>query len=301
MKSKTGLTRLFCLLVLMLSSCELPSQDVETIAGGGAFSAQIVSPADGAHFGRGVELDVTSLVSSPGVVSGVTLLANDQLIREDLFTNPSFHSGSVRQPWTPPGPGTYALQVVLKDAKGEVHSNTITIIVDDIVVAKPNTDTPTPIPDAPDEEKDPYTDTPTITPTGTITPTPTEEKLTATANLNVNCRRGPGKPYEHVWDFLSGVTAPIVGRAADNQYVVVQSQYGQCWVGVNNVSINGNLNSALIFTPPPLPVTDTPEPTYTPEPVYTACNDYPDLATCNADPAGIGGCSWDTGTNTCKP
>ncbi len=214
-------------------------------------------------------------------------------------TNPSFHSGTVFQPWTPPGPGTYTVQVLLKDQKGEVLSNQITIIVDDIAAADPATDTPPPAKMCRTNQRTTPTIEPSITPTGTITPTPTEDKLMATANRNVNCRRGPGLPYEHVWDFLSGLTVPVVGRSADNQYVVVQSQYGQCWVGVNNVALNGDITRALIFTPPPLPVTDTP--TFTPVPVYTACHDYPDLATCNADPAGFGGCSWDTGTNTCKP
>ncbi|MCD4674264.1 MAG: hypothetical protein K8R77_16500, partial [Anaerolineaceae bacterium] len=128
-----------------------------------------------------------------------------------------------------------------------------------------------------------------------------EDKLQATANRNVNCRKGPGTAYEHVWDFLAGETVPIVGRAQNNEYVVVQSIYGQCWVGVGNVTIQGNLDSALIFTPPPLPNTDTPVPSDTPKPAYSACHDYPDLATCNADPMSFGTCSWNTGLNKCQP
>ncbi|MCD4673848.1 MAG: hypothetical protein K8R77_14390, partial [Anaerolineaceae bacterium] len=180
MKSKSGLTYLICLLLLALSvsACTFPAQDT-----GSGFSAEIVAPADGAHVGLGVQLEVESRVASPGIVTGVTLLVNDQSEREDLFSNPAFTSGTVYQPWTPPAPGTYALQVILKNDKGQILSDVVTVIVEDVAVAEPAKVTPdTPTPTTVTETPDKLTGTPTVT------PTPTEDKLQATANRNVNCR-----------------------------------------------------------------------------------------------------------------
>ncbi|MFC2025887.1 Ig-like domain-containing protein [Chloroflexota bacterium] len=289
--------------VFFLTACNLPAQE-----SGGSFSAQITSPVDGAHVPVNTELEIKTQVSSPGVVTGVTLEVNGESAREDLFSNPTFQSGTVFQPWTPKATGTYALQVILQGSKGEVASNVVTVIVGDTTPTSPTlivtpSDTPTPL-----------TGTPTATTTTTITQTPTPDKPQATANQNANCRKGPGTAYSVVWSFKDGQTASIVGRDQYNSWMVIDrlDGNGQCWVWVDLVDVQGNINDLPVIPAPSLPPTDTPtrKPTFTPTPTqtekppkqpYFSCRDYPDFATCNDDPMGFGSCYWDTGLNNCQP
>jgi len=288
--------------VIFLIACTIPAQ-----TSGGSFSAQIVQPVDGAHVPINTELEVRTQVSSPGVVTGVTLEVNGQPTREDLFTNRTFNSGTVLQPWTPQAPGTYTLQVIIKETNGQVASNVVTIFVGEIT-PPPLTliDTPT---DTPIALTGSPTATTTVTPTSTTTLTPEPDTPQATANQNANCRKGPGSAYPVVWSFMDGQTAPIVGRDQYDTWIVIDrlDGNGQCWVWTDLVIIQGNISDLPVLTAPPLPVTDTPEkptltPTQTPKKSpYSACNDYPDFATCNDDPMGFGGCTWDTGMNSCLP
>jgi len=291
-----------CFLVIFLTACDTAIQD-----GGGSFSAQIVQPVDGAHVPLNTELEIRTQVSSPGVITGVTLEVNGQPAREDLFTNRTFNSGTVLQPWTPQAPGTYALQVIIRDANGQVASNVVTIFVGEITpppltLIDTQTDTPTAQTGTP-------TTTTTTTPTSTTTLTPRPDTPQATANQNVNCRKGPGPDYPVVWSFMEGQTASIVGRDQYDTWMVIDrlDGNGQCWVWTDLVIIQGNISDLPVVPAPPLPVTDTPEeptltPTQTPKKSpYSACHDYPDFATCNADPMGFGGCTWDTGMESCLP
>ena len=291
-----------CFLVIFLTACDTPIQD-----GSGSFSAQISKPVDGAHVPINTELEIQTQVSSPGVVTGVTLEVNGEPARDDLFTNRTFKSGVVLQPWTPEAPGTYTLQVILKDANGQVASNVVTIFVGEITpppltLIDTQTDTPTAQTGTP-------TATTIVTPTSTTTLTPEPDTPQATSNQNANCRKGPGSAYPVVWSFMEGQTAPIVGRNTNNTWIVVDrlDGNGQCWVWTDLVNIQGNISDLPVVPAPPLPVTDTPEePTLTPTeestiPTYSACHDYPDFATCNDDPMGFGDCTWDTGMESCLP
>jgi uncharacterized protein YraI len=286
-----------CLLAIFLTACDTAIQD-----GGGSFSARITQPVDGAHVPINTELEIQTQVSSPGVVTGVTLEVNGQPAREDLFSNPAFQSGTVFQPWTPQAPGTYALQVIIRDANGQVASNVVTIFVEEItpppltLIVTP-TDTPSALTETP-------TATTTTTPTSTTTLTPMPDTPQATANQNANCRKGPGSAYPFVWSFMDGQTAPIVGRNENNTWIVVDrlDGNGQCWVWTDLVIIQGNISDLPVVPAPPLPVTDTPTATLTiTKSPYSACHDYPDFATCNDDPMGFGGCTWDTGMESCLP
>jgi len=288
--------------VIFLIACNTPAQ-----TSGGGFSAQIVKPVDGEQVPINTELGIQTNVSSPGAITSVTLEVNGQSTREDLFTNRTFNSGTVLQPWTPLAVGTYALQVIIRDANGQVASNVVTIFVGEITpppltLIDTQTDTPTAQTGTP-------TVTTTVTPTSTTTLTPEPDTPQATSNQNANCRKGPGSAYPVVWSFMDGQTAPIVGRNTNNTWIVVDrlDGNGQCWVWTDLVIIQGNISDLPVVPAPPLPVTDTPEePTLTPTeestiPIYSACSDYPDFATCNADPMGFGGCTWDTGMESCLP
>ena len=285
--------------LIMPSACALAPEQA-----GDERSAQIYDPADGTHVALGAALEISSWVSSPGVVTAMTLHANGRPVRIDLFTYPYLRSGRVHQPWTPPAAGTYGLQVLMQDADGNVMSDVVTIIVEGGI-------TPTVL------TRTPFTPTlPTGTPfnlTTTITVTPWSGAPEATANQNTNCRAGPATAYPPVWDFLQGETAPIVGQNEGGTWVQVQppGSLNKCWAWIDLVTVHGTLNDVPVAAAPALPITVTPTVTKSPkppeppkpepEPSYTSCQDYPDLSTCSSDPEKIGGCYWDTGMNKCMP
>jgi uncharacterized protein YraI len=183
------------------------------------------------------------------------------------------------------------LQVIIEDTGGALApSNAITVYV---LEGETSIDTPAPA------EGD--TDTPT--PTTTFTPTTDEPQVTA--DQNVNCRKGPSSAYNEAGALLQGQTAPITGRNQDSTWYQVDLEGIKCWVWSGAVTVTGDASEKPVVAAPPLPVTVSPEPAeepvVEPPPVYSACHDYPDFATCNADPMNIGGCSWNTGLNQCQP
>lgn len=103
---------------------------------------------------------------------------------------------------------------------------------------------------------------------------------------------------------MEGQTASIVGRNENNTWMVVDrlDGNGQCWVWTDLIIIQGNISDFPVLPAPPLPITDTPTPTLKITIIaYSACHDYPDFGTCNEDPMGFGGCTWDTGMESCQP
>jgi hypothetical protein len=272
------------LFLLFLSACTMPARE-----SGLNLSAQIVQPLDGTRVQLGSTVEIQTRVSTQGTVRSVALQINGQTDREDLFANPAFHSGTVYQQWTPPSVGTYVLQVILKDAEGQVSSNVLTIIVVEatVITLTPQTNTPGTLPGI-------FTITPTL-----LTPPPEDPQVTG--DQEVNCRRGPSTAYNAIGVLAQGQTAPIAGRNQDNSWYYILLDSLQCWVWSGAVSVTGNVNSQPLVEAPPLPVTVTPSVTTSPPPAYSACHDYPDYATCNSDPMGFGGCYWDTGMNQCAP
>ena len=105
-KRSGGITRRFAiisLLLFFLGACTMPIQGSDQAQ---SFSAQIVAPSNGKTVALGTTLEVETRVSTPGVVTSVTLLVNGQAEREDRFSNPAFHSGITYQSWTPAAVGT---------------------------------------------------------------------------------------------------------------------------------------------------------------------------------------------------
>lgn len=274
--------------ILSLAACNLPAlqtNDIDVNGEGSAAGVTILYPADGAQLQVGDFVDVHSRIADPAGVTAAILTVNNEIFRRDELVSP-VASGNMYQPWIPTAPGTYVLQVILETGGGgQQASQPITVIVGDSTTPE-------------------IAVTPPVimeTPTATVTP----GKPQASANQNTNCRSGPGIAYPHVADFLAGQTVPITGRNQDGTWLAVERPggTGQCWVWRDLVTIQGNIESVPVVSAPPPPITDTPKPTKTPtqKSPYTACHDYPDLATCNADPMGFGGCSWETGTNRCQP
>jgi len=301
--------------LILLTGCHLPSSGLGTGGNrGGTIGVQINAPADGSHWHVGDEIEISSRVAAPNVVKSLTLFVNEKEIREDLFAHPTFFSGTIYQKWTPKEIGIYSLQTRLTDSQDKADSNIITIYVDEMdftTLSLVEQDALTPsatitiIPTLAT-----LTPTTTITLTPTITKTPESTKPEGTAEVNLNCRRGPGTVYETVWYLSQGQTVPLVGRSQDSTWLVVERSdgLGQCWVSAGYLTINVAVGSLTTIAAPPLPPTTTftftplpPTTTFTLTPLpYTSCADYPDLATCNADPMGFGVCTWNTGLNVCE-
>jgi uncharacterized protein YraI len=302
-KTSTLLCNIIILITLILvAGCNYPSMG----SGGNwrdTIGVQIVAPADGSQWHVGDEIEISSRVSAPNVVKSLTLFVNGKEIREDLFAHPTFYSGTIFQKWIPKAVGIYTLQTWLTDAMDKADSNIITIQVVEadlstLSLVEQDTLTPT-ITMTILPTMATFTPTTTITLTPTITITTESTKPEGTAEVNLNCRRGPGTVYETVWYLPQGQTVPLVGRSQDSTWLVVERSdgLGQCWVSAGYLTINVAVGSLTVIAAPPLPPTTTFTVTASP---YTSCADYPDYATCNADPMGFGGCTWDTGLNKCQ-
>lgn len=152
--------------------------------------AAIISACRGAASGSRVWIDdpldgdrlpeetvvVYSTSASNAGVSEVTLLVDGEEVRTD---EPGEEGDflSVSQPWDPPGPGSYQLQVEMTTGDGETaRSRTITVHIGEITPTITETITPSPTVH--------ITITPTFTPTPTETPTPVPE-----ISINFNADR----------------------------------------------------------------------------------------------------------------
>ena len=260
------LSFLFILISLSLTACDLISQPDALSAGGGENRVIIQYPADGAQLYAGEMVDVTSFVSLASGGESLSLTVNNEMYRHDTFVA-SFGSGDVYQPWTPPGPGEYILQVIAASTSGETFaSDPITVYVGKqltVVSVTPTittaTLTPTPTP----------TEIITITFTPIITVITPEEQASATANQNLNCRFGPGYAYEALDGFWEGETAPVIGVNEQGDWLLIEATHLtiECWIPAEHVSLSQDVSGYTIYPAPPLPITDTPTlvtPTFTP-------------------------------------
>jgi uncharacterized protein YraI len=242
---------LICIVMLfiLVSGCNLP------LIGGTSEAVVITQPQDGAHLRSGTTIDVQASFSVSGNAIAASLLVNDQPFRRDAFNTP-IPGGNIYQPWAPPGPGTYILQVLIEDSQDGVNqSKPITVYVDE---SKDDTPTPT-------EEITTPTTTSTLTPT--ITLTATSENTTATADINLNCRVGPGYDYETTDGLRQGETSLIVGVNDQRTWGLIEGPHDtrQCWVPLDYTTIVGDIASAPVYPAPPLsPKPIKEEPTKTP-------------------------------------
>jgi hypothetical protein len=236
------------LLVTSVSGCNMPLVGVTSEA------VVITQPQDGARLQSGVTVDVVTRFSLPGNANAAGLQVNDQPYRRDVFNTP-IPSGNIYQPWTPPGPGTYMLQVVIEDSQGVVNqSKSITVYVDEgqVETAIPTEEISTP--------------TPTLTPS--ITPTATSETTTATAEINLNCRVGPSYDHGTMDGLRQGETSPIVGVNNQRTWGYIEGPHSptRCWVPLDYTVIVGDISGLPVYSAPPpdLGPTKKVEPTKTP-------------------------------------
>src|SRR5687767_4014679 len=54
--------------------------------------------------------------------------------------------------------------------------------------------------------------------------------VTATPIATLNLRAGPGQPYAAIGTAPGGVTVPVEGRSADNQWALVRTASGRGWI-----------------------------------------------------------------------
>ncbi len=75
---------------------------------------------------------------------------------------------------------------------------------------------------------------------------PSPSGVTATATISLNLRSGPGTSYAVVGVFTAGATAPIIGRAADSNWINITYNGQTGWVAGWLCSISGDLNSVPV-------------------------------------------------------
>jgi len=95
---------------------------------------------------------------------------------------------------------------------------------------------------------------------------PDDDPPSVTGRKNATCRVGPDSNYEEQDYLLEGQTALVTGRSQDGYWVEIEGPtWGKlCWVWVELVEVEGDIDEAPVKTPPPTP-TNTPTPTPVPE------------------------------------
>ena len=157
---------LIAILVFFLSACR---------GAAGGPRIWIDDPLDGDRLPEDTVV-VYSTSSSESGVEEVSLYVDGEVVRSDAPAD----SGDLinhSQPWDPPGPGSYQLQVEMTTGDGETaRSRTIMVQIGEVTPTVTETFTPTPT--------ERVTITPTFTPTPTETPTPVPE-----VSINFNADR----------------------------------------------------------------------------------------------------------------
>ena len=116
------------------------------------------------------------------------------------------------------------------------------------------TDTPLPTEAFTPTQPPPPTETPTPVATQVNTPTNVLTGPTAHVNENTNCRSGPSSDYPVIVVILSGQDVKIVSKTTLDSYLIVEDPTNAaqtCWLWTQYVSINGDLSSLPVATPPP--------------------------------------------------
>lgn len=88
--------------------------------------------------------------------------------------------------------------------------------------------------------------------TPVITATPEGVFVTITSPLQ-NVRSGPGSEYEVLGTLSENEQAPVIGRSADNQWVVVDFGGQQGWLAAYLLEVTGDLLTVPVITIPPTP------------------------------------------------
>jgi hypothetical protein len=241
----------------MLGACSLPTSAPS--APSAPLNLILSEPRDEAHYPFGSTVAVRTQVASGGSDILYELLVDGKTARADR-PNPPLRRGALLQPWVPPAPGTYRLQV----RGGSAVTAIVTVYIDSVPTASPTftptattTNTPTPT----------ITSSPTFTPTPTQTLTPTLGAPVATAHIDANCRGGPGTVYDYLSYLHNGQSSPVTGRSADWTWWVILrvDGGGSCWISAGVVTVSGDTSRVPVIAAPPTPTSPPTLPA--PEPV----------------------------------
>jgi uncharacterized protein YgiM (DUF1202 family) len=116
--------------------------------------------------------------------------------------------------------------------------------------------TETPLPTETLSPTQPPSPTETPTPAATLVNTPANVLTgpTAHVNENTNCRSGPSSDYPAIVVILSGQDVKIVSKTTLDSYLIVEDPANTaqtCWLWTQYVTVNGDLSSLPVATPPP--------------------------------------------------
>ncbi len=237
--------RISTLLVIVLSAACGPTssaipEDVPTGPG-----AWIDAPLDGSTIPL-ASYDVVSHASDPGGMSTFELSVNGQVVSTDPAGGDQAGQtiAHISQPWLPPAPGTYLLEVRAANGNGDYGPSAFAQVqVGDVAEAE--------------------------------IPAPAAQACMWTAAVNVFVRKGPGASiYPEITAVEAGKMFPVVGQSQDQQFWAVEVQPGL--VGYVPKAdrfglVSGNCDVPVLPDPPPpppdvheTPPPDEPQPRFTP-------------------------------------
>lgn len=129
---------------------------------------------------------------------------------------------------TTPPPASTLTQSLVTESPANV-SPTTTVV----------TDTNTPAP----------TLTQTITPTITVTTEPIV--MTAVVTQRLSCNHGPGQYFLYRFGFIEGLNLTVYGKDINSTWAYVQGDgyEGNCWVNLNQITLDGNVESLTVLYP----------------------------------------------------
>ncbi len=121
-------------------------------------------------------------------------------------------------------------------------------------------------------------------PTPTVTATPSIV-LASPKDQPVNCRFGPDVSYAIVGALIAGRQAEVIGKNPDISWVYVRNPSdpsNSCWLYVDLINVDGNLEMLPVVGPPEIMVTDI-KVRVDPPAMNVACNAFPQSVIISAD------------------
>lgn len=228
--------RISTLLVIVFSAACGPTSTAipeDVPIGPGAW---IDAPLDGSTIPL-APYSVVSHASDPGGMSTFELKVNGQVVSTDPVEGDQAGQtiAHISQPWLPPAPGTYLLEVRAANGNGEYGASAFTHVqVGDVAEAE------------------------------TPTPTPAAQACIWTVAVNVFVREGPGSSiYPEITAVEAGKMFPVVGQSQDQQFWAIEVQQGL--VGYVPKAdrfgqVSGDCDVPALPDPLPPPSTETPRP-----------------------------------------
>jgi hypothetical protein len=123
-----------------------------------------------------------------------------------------------------------------------------------------------------------------VFPTPTFTPTPATVLASPRAQP-VNCRFGPDVAYAVIGALIVGRQAEVIGKNIDVTWIYVRNPSDpstSCWLFVDLVNVEGNLEMLPVVGPPEIMVTDI-QVRIDPPNMNVACDNFPQSVIISAD------------------